>query len=375
MSRLDAERQQQAGAYARARRKWSRLEFGLTGALVVVLLVTPLSATIAGIFPAAVIPAAGLYFVLLMVILDLVTLPLSYVSGLKLPRDYGLSRQDFQGWLGDHVKSLSMGIIFGAVAVAAVYGLMQWLPDWWWLGAWTGLMAVSLVLTVLAPVFIIPLFFKMKPMNDGELKSRLEALAERTGVKVGGIYVIEFAAKTAQANAAVMGLGGTKRVAISDTLIDQYTPEEIELVMAHELAHQRHNDVWRLYAFQGVVLLAVFIVAAWLYELLVPVLDFTSIIDPAALPLLLAVFFAAGLPAMPVLAWFSRRRETAADAFALEVSDDPDVFISAMTRLTDQNLAEARPSGFLDRLGQDHPSYEDRVKMAVEFSKRVGRSN
>ncbi|MDV2989041.1 MAG: M48 family metallopeptidase [Dehalogenimonas sp.] len=370
MSRLDADRQQQAAEYARRRRRWSRLEFGLTAVLAAVLLLSPLSATFAAIFPTAVIPAAALYFVFLMVILDVVTLPLIYVSGLKLPRDYGLSRQDFRGWLGDHVKSLSMGIVFGAVAVGAVYGLMLWLPDWWWLGAWTGLMVVTLLLTVLAPVFIIPMFFKLKPMAEGDLKDRLEALAERTGVQVGGIYVMEFAAKTAQANAAVMGLGRTKRVAISDTLIDQYTPEEIELVMAHELGHQRHNDVWRLYTFQGMALLAVFALAAGLFSLLVPVLDYVNITDPAALPLLLTVFFVAGLPAMPLLSWFSRRREKAADAYALEVSGNPEVFISAMTRLTDQNLAEARPSGWLERLGQDHPSYEDRVKMAEDYSVR-----
>jgi STE24 endopeptidase len=214
------------------------------------------------------------------------------------------------------------------------------------------------------------LFFKLKPMAEGDLKDRLEALAERTGVQVGGIYVMEFAAKTAQANAAVMGLGRTKRVAISDTLIDQYTPEEIELVMAHELGHQRHNDVWRLYTFQGMALLAVFALAAGLFSLLVPVLDYVNITDPAALPLLLTVFFVAGLPAMPLLSWFSRRREKAADAYALEVSGNPEVFISAMTRLTDQNLAEARPSGWLERLGQDHPSYEDRVKMAEDYSVR-----
>lgn len=368
MSRLDAERQQQAGAYARARRRWSRIDFVLTALLTAVLLLTPLSKTIAGVFSMAVIPAAVLYFVFLVIFFDLVTLPLSYFRGLKLPRNYGLSRQDFQGWLGDHVKSLSMGIIFGAVAVTTVYGLMLWLPDWWWLGAWVGLMAVTLLLTVLAPVFIIPLFFKMKPMNEGELKERLKVLAERTRVSVGGIYVIEFAPKTAQANAAVMGLGSTKRVAISDTLIDQYTPEEIELVMAHELAHQRHNDVWRLYTFQGAALLVVFALTAGFFDFLIPVFDYVNITDPAALPLLLAVFFVAGLPAMPLLAWFSRRREAAADAYALEVSGDPEVFLSAMTRLTDQNLAEARPSGFLERLGQDHPSYEDRVKMAEEFS-------
>ena len=236
-------------------------------------------------------------------------------------------------------------------------------------------MVVSLILTVLAPVLIIPMFFKMKPMADGELKDRLEALTERTGVKMGGIYVIEFAEKTSQANAAVMGLGHSKRVAISDTLIDQYSHDEIEMVMAHELAHQRHNDVWRLYGFQAAVLVTVFGLSAWLFETSVRLSDYVNLINPAALPLLLLCFFAAGLPALPLLAWFSRRLETAADVYALELTSNPEVFVSAMTKLTDQNLSEARPSSFLERLGQDHPSYNDRVKMAEEFSDKASCSN
>ncbi len=375
MAVLDTERQKQAIEYARSQRRLSKVEFILAGALVAALLLTPLSKNLADSLPSSPILAAALYFVFLMFIYDLVTLPLNYFSGLKLPRRYGLSRQRFRGWFADHVKSMSMGIVFGVVAVAAVYGLMRWSPDSWWFFAWVGLMVVSLILTVLAPVLIIPMFFKMKPMADGELKDRLEALTERTGVKMGGIYVIEFAEKTSQANAAVMGLGHSKRVAISDTLIDQYSHDEIEMVMAHELAHQRHNDVWRLYGFQAVALLAVFGLSAWLFESSRLLLDYVNLVDPAALPLLLLCFFAAGLPALPLLAWFSRRLETAADVYALELTSNPEVFVSAMTKLTDQNLSEARPSSFLERLGQDHPSYNDRVKMAEEFSDKASCSN
>ena len=375
MAVLDTERQKQAIEYARSQRRLSKVEFILAGALVAALLLTPLSKNLAGSLPSSPILAAALYFVFLMFIYDLVTFPLNYFSGLKLPRRYGLSRQRFRDWFADHVKSMSMGIVFGVVAVAAVYGLMRWSPDSWWFFAWVGLMVVSLILTVLAPVLIIPMFFKMKPMADGELKNRLEALAERTGVKMGGIYVIEFAEKTSQANAAVMGLGRSKRVAISDTMIDQYSNDEIEIVMAHELAHQRHNDVWRLYGFQAAVLVTVFGLSAWLFETSVRLSDYVNLINPAALPLLLLCFFAAGLPALPLLAWFSRRLETAADVYALELTSNPEVFVSAMTKLTDQNLSEARPSSFLERLGQDHPSYNDRVKMAEEFSDKASCSN
>lgn len=371
MVELDAERQRQAAEYARKRRRLGVTGFIAGGIFIALLLLSPVSDSIAERLPDSPVPAAALYFALLMFVYDLVMLPLSYFGGLALPRRYGLSRQNVQGWLGDHFKSLSMSIVFGSAAVAALYFLMQRWPDGWWLLAWAGLMVVSLVLTVLAPVLIIPLFFKMKLMNTGELKDRLEALVTRTGVTVGGIYVIEFSEKTSQANAAVMGLGKTKRVAISDTLIEQYSPEEIEMVMAHELAHQRHADVWKLFGFQAAMLLVVFALGAWIYNYLVTTLDYVNLTNAAALPLLLVSFFAVGMPALPFSGWFSRRLESAADAYALELTGDPEVFISAMTKLTDQNLSEARSPSFLERLGQDHPGYTDRVRMAQEFSGKL----
>lgn len=350
-------------------------EFTLAAVLLGLLLFTPLSAKLAEILPSSTVPAVIVYAVVLLLAYELLTLPLSYISGLKLPRQYGLSRQNIGGWIGDYIKSLSIGIVFMVAVVAAVYGLMLWSPEWWWLFAWAGLILTTLILTVLAPVLLIPLFFRMSPMEDGEMKARLEGLATQTGVRVGGIYVIEFAAKTSRANAAVMGLGSTKRIAISDTLLEQYSAAEIEVVMAHELAHQRHHDVWRLYAFQAAVLMGSFGVAAWLFENTMPYFSYVNLTDPAGLPLLAASFLTAGLPALPLLAWFSRRLEQAADKYALELTAEPEVFISAMSRLTDQNLAEARPSGLIERLGQDHPSYADRVDMAERFAARNSGTN
>ena len=370
MDVLDAERQKKAAEYAGRQRLFGKIKFALTIVLLAALLFTPLSVKLAEILPAATVPAVIIYTAILFMVHELVTLPLNYLGGLKLPRQYGLSRQDFSGWLGDHFKSLLIGLVFTLTAVVAVYGLMLWSPDRWWFFAWAGLMLTSLILTVLAPVLLIPLFFKMKPMDDGEIKDRLEALAMRTGVKVGGIYIIEFAAKTTQANAAVMGLGSTKRIAISDTLLEQYSAAEIELVMAHELAHQRHNDVWKLFAFQGTVFLGVFGITAMMFEKAVSYFSYVNLADPAGLPLLVVCFMIAGLPALPLLACFSRRREKAADKYALELTNNPDVFISAMTRLTDQNLSEAWSSSLIERLGQDHPSYIDRVKMAEDFAAR-----
>jgi STE24 endopeptidase len=370
MAQLDAERQRQAAEYAKKRRRFGAINLIFSVAFILVLVMTDLSKTVAGWLPATPVLAAAIYLALLMLVYDILTLPLSYQTGLNLPRHYGLSRQAFSGWLADHVKSLSMGIAFGAISVAILYFLIERSTDLWWLFAWGLLMVVSLVLTVLAPLLLVPLFFKMRPLEEGGLVDRLTKLAAKAGVSVGGIYVIEFSEKTSLANAGVMGLGHTKRVVISDTMIERYSTEEIEVVMAHELAHQRHGDVWRLYGVQAATLLVVFGLASWLFGILAEMQVYVNLFDPAALPLLLFCFSVAGAPGLPLLSWFSRRLEAAADAYALELTNKPGVFISAMTKLTDQNLGEARPSSFLDRLSQDHPSYNDRVKRATEYAEK-----
>ncbi|XUX00294.1 MAG: M48 family metallopeptidase [Dehalogenimonas sp.] len=375
MAELDPERQRHASEYARKRRRLGFVNFGLTIFLILVLLLTPVSKEIASHLPGASPVAAALYLVLLMIAYDLLTLALSYFSGYKLPSDYGLLYQTVNGWLTDHFKSLLLGTAFGAGVVAVLFFLIGTSPGWWWLIAWGLLLIVTVVMTVIAPIALIPLFYKMRPIGEGELKDRLNAVAKNAGVKISGIYIIEFSEKTTLANAAVMGLGRTKRIVISDTLVNAYTQEEIDVVMAHELGHQRHSDVWRLFGFQSVIYLGVFWLASWLFAILVNQTDYVKLADPAALPLLLFCITVAGAPSVPLLSWFSRRIEAGADAFALHLSGKPDVFISAMTKLTDQNLGEARSSNFLERLGQDHPSYVDRVKMAERFNTRSRPDN
>ena len=371
MSELDPERQNQAKEYAKKRRRLGFINFIVSTILILALIVTPLSKSIASHLPGTLVLAAALYLVILMLAYDVLMLPLSYRTGYKLPKDYGLLHQPFSGWITDHFKSLVVGIAFGAAAVAVMFFLLEHSPSWWWLIVWGLLLIITLVMTVLAPIVFIPLFYKMRPLEDGDLKNRLNEVAKTAGVKVSGIYVILFSEKTTLANAAVMGLGRTKRIVISDTLISAYSPEEIDVVMAHELGHQRHADVWRLFGFQSVVYLAVFWLASWLYGNLVNQLDYVNLSNPAALPLFLFCITVVAAPILPLQSWFSRKIEANADAFALELTQEPQVFISAMTKLTDQNLGESRPSNILERLGQDHPSYVDRVKMAEEFSTKT----
>jgi STE24 endopeptidase len=366
--KLDPARQRQAREYARIRRYLGGTDLALIAIVLVVLVFGEMSARLAGVVSLPAVAAAVIYLIVLLLAYGLFSAPLGYYRGLVLPRRYGLSRQSFTDWLADMLKAGALAAMLAIGMVAAIYWLMSILPGAWWLAAWGLVVLVSLVLSVLAPVIIIPLFFKMKPLADGELRQRLERLAERAGVTVGGIYNIEFSRKGTMANAAMMGAGRTKRIVLSDTLLDQYSLPEIEVVMAHEMGHNRHRDVLRLFVVQAAILLLTFYATSLIFEASIGPLDYTGLTDVSALPLLILIFGVTSLLLSLVGTSYERHVEAAADDYALELIRDPDSFITVMTRLTDQNLAEAEPNRLLEILFHDHPSYRSRVNMARYYA-------
>ena len=369
---LNQERQEQARKYAKARRRLALGDLALAGVLLLMLVFGGLSIKLARLLTLPIVPAASIYFVILMLGYAVLSAPLSYYRGFVLPRRYGLSIQTFGGWLGDEAKRGGLSLIFGAGIVAAVYWFITSFPQTWWLLTWGVVVCLSLILTTLAPIFIVPLFFKMKPLDDNELKLRLEELAQRAGTRVRGLYTIELGNKGTTANAALMGLGNTKRIALSDTLLQQYSPPEIEIITAHELGHHRHGDIFRLFVIQSAIwLIGLYVVDLGLKASVMP-LGFAGISDIAALPLLMLIFATFSLMLMLLTNSYHRHLEMAADDYALKLTDNPRAFIAAMTKLTDQNLAEAQPSRWVELLIYDHPSYHRRVEHARHYSRYQG---
>ena len=364
---LDAARQAQARRYAVTRRYLSLVDYLLGGLLFSALIVSGLSRHLTDFLALPAVLGAVIYLLGLMAAYALITAPLDYYTGLVLPRRYGLSRQTVADWLGDHLKTAGLGLLLGGVMVALAYWLLSFTPGYWWLWGWGVVLLISLVLSSIAPVVILPIFFKTKPLAEGEIKNRLERLAQEAHVKVKGIYTVEFSAKNTTANAALMGTGATRRILLSDTIIGKYTPAEISVIIAHEIGHQRHRDMLWLFLFQALVLLVSFYLAAHLFRVSVDAFGFYGVSDAAALPLLILVFGLLGLVMTPLTAFFTRRVEPQADLFAVELTGDPDSFISAIARLTDQNLAEGTPPRWVEILLDDHPSYRQRVAMAQKF--------
>ena len=363
-------RQQQAKKYAKARRYAAFTDLALSGGLLLLLVFSGLSLRLIELFALPVVPAAAIYFVALMLTYGVLSAPLNYYRDFVLPHRYGLSIQQFTGWLGDRVKTGILGLALGVGMVAVIYWFIASLPLIWWLLAWGVVVSLSLILTNLAPIIIVPLFFRMEPLSDADLKPRLEQLAQRAHARVGGIYTIELSSRGTAANAALMGLGNTKRVVLSDTLLRQYSPAEIEVITAHELGHNRHYDTLKLFGIHSASWLVGFYVVDLALRASVLPLGFGGISDIAALPLLMLLLASFGLLTAPLMNAYSRHLEAAADEYALRLTDDPESFIEAMTKLTDQNLAEAEPSRWVELLTYDQPSYSRRVELARNYVRK-----
>jgi len=296
-----------------------------------------------------------------------VDLPFRYVGGHRWERAFGLSSQHFAGWLKDLAKSFGLGL---GATVAAGYVLL-WLlavwPTWWWLAAWMLSLAVSIVLAFLAPIVLVPLFYRFRPLGDPNLRARFESLAARAKVPIVGVFELRASEKTRRSNAAVMGLGRTRRVVVTDTLLREFRPEEVETVLGHELAHQKFLDPLRGFVLGSVTALVTLAVAGSLYSILYPAFGIPSIADMAGLPLLAALLGLISLPLQPLELSWSRGREARADRFSLQLTHDAPNFASAMVKLHDQNLSVADPGPWEKWLFYSHPPGRERVELARSF--------
>ena len=304
---------------------------------------------------------AGLYALVLAVVSELLALPFVCYAEFLLERRFGLSRDSFNNWFRAHVKSASVGLAFWPPAAALAYGAIQAWPEVWW-GVAAGMFLVLTVLqTHLAPVLLLPLFYTMRPLQRPALRTRLEALARRAGAPVIGVHEWRLGAHNATANAALIGIGPTRRVLVSDTLLEDYSDDEIEVVIAHEFAHHVHHDIWQTIAYEALVALAAFWSADAVMTVVGARVGVHGIQDPTGLPVLAFVAGGIATASRPAANMLSRWHERRADRYALEVTGNREAFVSGLRRLGAQNLAEERPSRLVEWLFHTHPSLSDRM--------------
>jgi len=374
---IDPARQEKAREYARIRRRLFVAELGIAAALTLAWLFSGASAALGRQIAALTANewlAVALYMLAFGVVYGVIDLPLTYYSGFVLPQRYGLSTQTLGAFIADGIKGMAVGGVIGLAVIEVIYALLRAAPDTWWI--WTAgfMLLFSVALANLAPVLILPLFYKLTPVDDADLARRLTALAARAQARVQGVYTINFSSKTTAANAALMGLGNTRRIVLGDTLYGQFSADEIETILAHELGHHVHRDIPLGIALETVSTLAGLYLAHLGLLAGAQTFGFHGISDVAAFPVFAAVMGAFGFVTMPLTNGFSRWREERADQYALEATGKPDAFIGAMTRLANQNLAEVDPEPWVEWLLYSHPAISKRVARGEAYQKTVARS-
>jgi STE24 endopeptidase len=311
-----------------------------------------------------------LYVLAIGVLYELVQLPLAFYHGVVLERRYSLSTETTGRWLADHVKSSAITLGCFVAAALLVSLLLRRSPDRWWIAAAISFAAMLVLLAKLMPAVLLPFFSDVKPLAREPLGSRLLALADRAGAHVLGVFEWRVGDRTRKASAALVGIGGSRRILVSDTLLAEHSDEEIEAVLAHEIAHDARGHVWSAIALEtGVIALGCYAADAALTAL-APALGLEGKSDIAGLPLVALAAGAVSFASMPVTNALSRAHERTADRDALEMTRNQAAFISAMKRLAGRNLAEERPSRLVELLFHTHPSTAARIEAAKQQDSR-----
>jgi STE24 endopeptidase len=309
-----------------------------------------------------------MYLVLLLGISKALGIGLDYY-GFALERRFQLSTQKFRSWIWDETKGFLVSLVLGSVVVEVLYFTIRQWPQHWWILAWALFMGLFIVMAQLAPVVLFPIFYKFEPLDNEDLRRRLVVLSERAGTRVRGVYRWKLSEKSKKANAALTGLGATRRIILADTLLDNYSAEEIEAVLAHELGHHVHRHILKSIFVQAGITLFGFWAANWTLHYAVDQHMFEELSDFANLPLLALVSVVLSFVLMPALNAYSRFNERQADRYAFESIASVEPFISSMNKLADQNLAERTPSKWVEWFFHSHPAISRRLAAAEAWGR------
>jgi STE24 endopeptidase len=357
-------------AFHEAIRPPAYLSLLLALAVAGVLGLTGLGARLIDRFPRPWPVRAALATAALLLIVRLVRLPLD-LQAERVLRRYGLSTQDWPQWFGDVLRGQLVMTGTSVVAVLVLLGLARAMPDRWWAAGAIAAVVLAFGGSFLYPVVVEPAFNRFTPIEQGQLRTDLLAMAERVGVPVEDVLVADASRRTTALNAYVSGLGSSRRLVVYDTLLRESTPREVELVVAHELGHAKHQDV-----LHGTLIAALASVAGVCALFLV--LRSRRILcrigaegagDPRVLAFVLLLATAVPLVLAPVTNAVSRRVEQRADLHALEATGDVPTFIRGEQRLATSNLSDLEPHPLGYAFFFTHPSAPERIAFAREWQR------
>ncbi|MCJ7497304.1 MAG: M48 family metallopeptidase [candidate division Zixibacteria bacterium] len=312
------------------------------------------------------------YALVFIILAFIVGLPSSYYD-FHLEQKYQLSNQNFSQWFGEQLKGLLVLFIIGVIAIEGIYLALKKAPRSWWIYVSIVFVFFTVILINLAPILIMPLFNVYTPLPQGEIRDKLIALSEKVGVRIENIYQMDMSKQTKKANAMFTGIGNTKRIVLGDNLVKEYTPDEIEVVIAHEMGHNILQHIWKLIALMSFISAIGFLIIHLTMGRIInryrARLKIEGMADIASLPLFMLIFVVFSLVTLPVSPTYSRYLERQADKFALDLTGKPDAFITAMDKLAYQNLSDPNPSPVIEFLLYDHPPASKRIKFAERYKK------
>jgi len=358
-----------AKAYNRIKLIISILVTSLGILFLIVLIFTGLSKYIADIsfrFSSNIYIALVIFILFLFIIQSIISFPFSLYSGYYVEHKYSLSNQTFLKWILEEMKSDLVSIVLSIPLLLLMEYILRKDENNWWI--WVGiiLFLFSVVIAKITPILILPLFYKFKPVEDAAVIERLNKLCGKEDILAKGIFSFNLSKETKKANAFFTGMGKSKSINISDTLLEKFSIDEIEMVFAHELGHSRYGHLWKGIVFNTVVLFLGLYIVSIVYADLVVHFEYSSISDIAAFPLIFLLLSIYGFVFLPITNSVSRHYEREADSYAVKLTGNFNAFESTMLKLADLNLSDKEPNRFVEFFFYGHPSIGNRIKFIKE---------
>ena len=299
----------------------------------------------------------------------LLSIPFSLYSEFGIEKHFGFSNMTFGMWISDLLKGFIINLVIMTPLLLAMIGLFKYASDWWWILLGCIYLAFSIGISIIYPIFIAPIFNKFTPLEDGELKTRLEELLKKCGFKASGLFVMDASRRSGHSNAYFTGFGKSKRVVLYDTLIEQLTVDEIEAVLGHELGHYKHHHILKRMIFMVPGVFAALFIASMLIKLpsLYSGFGFVSVeVVPYQMMfigvfLLSLVFGELGTIFSPIVNFFSRHDEFQADAFAKKICGTGEPLCTALIKLNKENLSEIQVPKIYSVFNYNHPPLLERI--------------
>jgi len=297
--------------------------------------------------------------------------PVNYYTGFYLEHKYNLSNQTFPKWIWENLKGVLISGVIGLPLLLFFYYVLNSYGSMWWLPFAIILFFLSVVLARIAPIIILPLFYKVTPLENEELKIRIRNLASDAGIRLQEVFRFNMSKNTKKANAAFTGIGKSKRILLGDTLLDHYTEDQIETVIAHELGHYKYKHIVKNIILGTVTSFLTLYLLSVLYDLSIGWFGFNSITQVAPIPLLSLWAMLIGVIQTPLTSLISRKYEYEADRYAITSTGKPEAFKETLEKLTDQNLGDKDPHPFIEWFFYSHPSIKKRIAAInkIQFEK------